>query len=150
MAGLGEQPDFLRALGRKLDEAQAQHVDITIHETFLAVTWEKPFSGPQQRTLQDGELAALRAEAKESRQREAPRGSLAEMLRTLGQELSQGQVEASSIVEEPEGFRVSGVAGGRYFRQLYRKAELLRTSDRRRSGRGGRKATTLSGRLAAS
>ncbi len=148
MLSVSEQPDMLRALGRKLDEQQAQNIDITLHEAFLAVTWDPPFGAPQQRSLQDVDLGSLRAEAKALRQGiNTARGPLAEMFRTLGQELTRDQVEATSIVEEADGFRVSGAANGRYFRQLYRKAELLHLNTKRRSTRGGRGALTLNGRL---
>src|SRR3954451_252897 len=105
MLSIDEQEDMLRALGRMLDEQQARNIDITLHETFLTLTWDRPFGAPQQHVLQDVDLGSLREEAKALRRGAyIAKGPIAEMLRTLGQELTREQVEATSIVEEPEGF----------------------------------------------
>jgi len=149
MPGVSEQADILRALGRLFDDERANEIEITIHEAFLAVSWMKLGNTPQQRSLQDIDLETLRNEARQLRKGgldPAP-GSLSEMLRTLGQEMANDKIEATSITEEQEGFRVSGISGGRYTQQLYRKAELKRQSEKRRAARGGRTGGSLGARL---
>ncbi|HZT08614.1 MAG TPA: hypothetical protein VFC51_16445 [Chloroflexota bacterium] len=140
MPTVGDQADVLRALGRLLDQEQAQAIEITNHDVFVSVTWQRRGGTAEQRALQEIDLETLRADARAMRKgifTRNPGGSLAELLRTLGQELDRAQVDVSTITEEPEGFRVSGVAGGRYFRQLYHKSDLLSLSASRRAMRHG-------------
>ena len=140
MPATGEQADVLRALGRFLDEQGASEIEIVNREAFLAVSWKQRTPGEGQRAYQEHELEALREQAREMRKGSTgnPLGALAEMLRTLGQDLDQKQVEVTTITQEAEGFRVSGTASGRYFRELYPTGSLLMNSKRRRVGRGQR------------
>jgi hypothetical protein len=149
MPTLSEQPDLLRALGRTMDEQHGTAIEIIIHEAFLAVSWQVPGQGPEQRSLREVDLETLRDQARLLRGGavDPHPGATAEMLRTLGQALSADQLEASSINEEQEGFRVSGIADGRYTQKVYSKAELRRQSEKRRATRGGRTYTSLSARL---
>jgi hypothetical protein len=136
---VGEQADVLRALGRSLDLQFARGIKITVHETFLSVEWGHPSSHTQTRSYQEHHLADLLAQARAMRTGSGegtPSASLGELLRTLGQELDRANVEANGIVQEPTGFRVSGIQGGRYFRQFYRTSELLQLSRARREARG--------------
>src|SRR5438105_4866464 len=125
----GGMADALRALGRYLDEQGATGVEIDDKETYLAVSWDKRASGSEseQRSYVEQELEELRAQAREMRQGGSgnPAGSLAELLRTLGQELDDQDVDVNMIVQEPDGFLVTGIAGGRYFRELLEISELL-------------------------
>jgi len=135
------QADVLRALGRYLDEQGATGVEIVNRETYLEVSWEQRAEGPDaqaQRSYVEQELDELRAQAREMRQGGAgnPVGSLAELLRTLGQELDDEDIDVNMIVQESDGFLVTGIVGDRYFRQLYERAELLAAADRRRVERG--------------
>src|SRR5581483_9535501 len=116
----GEHADLLRALGRFLDQQQAGNVEIVNHEVFLTVSWEKQAGGAQQRAFQDIDVETLRAQAIALRKGNVrnPGGSLAEMLRTLGQELDRDQAEVSTITSNRDSFTVSGVAGNRYFRKV--------------------------------
>ncbi|HZT06273.1 MAG TPA: hypothetical protein VFC51_04535 [Chloroflexota bacterium] len=150
MPSLSEQPDLLRALGKLLDDERASKVEITFYETFLTASWDKHHVGPQQRSFQEWELQALHREGVALRRKPtdlAMEGKFAEQLRTLGEELSKGAVEASSIVEEDGGFRVAGVSQGKYFQRLFREAELRKLSDERRFGRGGARRLSFSERL---
>ena len=61
---------------------------------------------------------------------------MAELLRTLGQELDQAGIELGGIVQEPGGFRVSGVAAGAYYHEFYEIATLLAREAERRASRG--------------
>ncbi len=139
----GEQADVLRALGRYLDSQAATQVEIVNREAFLAVSWERRARGGEQRAYQEHELNNLRAQAREMRQGGVgnPAGSLAELLRTLGQELDRHQVDINTIVQEPGGFRVSGVKGGRYYRELFNTGDLLMAAKRQRVTRGQRRAS---------
>jgi hypothetical protein len=136
MPQIGEQADVLRALGRELDQHQARGIQITAHETFLSVGWGQR---AQVDAYQEHHLATLRMQAHAMRTGtggDNPTGSLSELLRTLGQELDQGKIEANGITQEAEGFRVSGVQSGRYFTRLYRTSELYHLSRDRREARG--------------
>jgi hypothetical protein len=66
----------------------------------------------------------------------SPEGSLAEIMRTLGQELDEAGLEAIGVVQESDGFRVSGVAGGRYASEFFPTSDLLEQSTQRRERRG--------------
>jgi hypothetical protein len=149
MPTLSEQPDLLRALGRTVDEQRGSEIEITIHEAFLAVSWQVPGRGAEQRSLREVDLETLRDQARMLRRGavDPHPGAMAEMLRTLGQALSADQLEASSINEEQDGFRVSGIVEGRYTRKLYSKGDLRRMSEKRRAARGGRTYSSLSARL---
>src|SRR5881296_3005892 len=98
MPNAGEQADVLRALGGFLDQQGATEIEIVNKEAFLAVSWKQRTPGAGQRAYQEHELEALRAQARELRKGTAgnPLGALAEMLRTLGQELDRKQVEVTT------------------------------------------------------
>ena len=64
-----------------------------------------------------------------------PGGHLAELLRTLGQELDRDGVDVSGIVQQEAGFLVSGTIEGRYTRKLYGNEELRELSEARRTAR---------------
>ncbi len=144
MPRIGEQADVLRALGWWLDSQAAIGVQITNYDTFLSVTWEPATPGERdgegQPAYQEHHLGALRLQARRLRQGSAeggsPGDSLAELLRTLGQELDQAGIELGGIVQEPAGFRVSGVAAGTYYHEFYEIATLLARSAERRASRG--------------
>src|SRR6188508_2916714 len=123
MPTIGEQGDVLRALGRFLDEQSASQIDIKAHEVFFAISWKSESPSGVQRSYQEHELDALRAQAQFLRGGGGGSGvtrtdSLAEVLRTLGQEFDDAGIEMTAIVQVPEGFRVSGIANGVYRTQL--------------------------------
>ncbi len=138
MPDLGEQADVLRAVGRLLDDQQASHVEIENHEAFLTISWERYNGVAQQQYLQEVELESLRARARAMRQasNRGLDGSFAELLRTLGQELDRQGVEVSTIVEDREGFKVTGLLQGRYYRDTFRRGQLVTLSGQRRTRRG--------------
>jgi hypothetical protein len=144
----GGMADALRALGRYLDEEGATGVEIVDRETYLAVSWDKRAAGSEseQRSYVEQELEDLRAQAREMRQggQGNPAGSLAELLRTLGQELDERDVDVNMIAQERDGFLVTGIAEGRYFRQMFETSELLAAADRRRIERGQTEAPASS------
>jgi len=138
LSSRGEQSEVLRALGRWLDEQGAQGVRITNYDTFLSVTWDQAMGEATHRAYHENEIAHLRAEARMLRRGAvgAPKGTLAELLRTLGQELDEAGLQADGIVEEDGGFRVSGSSNGMYFSQFFESALLQQSSARRRWSRG--------------
>jgi hypothetical protein len=151
MPTIGDQADVLRALGRWLDDQGASGVQITEYDVFLSVTWDNADAiAATHRAYQEHELDSLRAEARRMRQTDSsgpngvpgdipgpiPNDSLAELLRTLGQELDLAGVAAGGIVQEPGGFRVSGVAEGNYFSRLFTTDELLELSANGQALRG--------------
>jgi hypothetical protein len=133
MAKEGGQADVLRALGRYLDEQGATGIEIKNHEMFLAVSWAEAGSAGR-RAYQEKDLAELREQARAMRKGIAggtPTGSLGEMLRTLGQDLDEDDVEVAGIVQEDDGFRVSGSMPGRYYNRLFSTSELMEKSAER-------------------
>jgi hypothetical protein len=139
MPKVGEQADILRALGRFLDDQGAQSVEIRALEVVLQVSWSKDAPGSEHIAVQEHDLETLREQARAMRQGEgggSPTGSLAELMRTLGQELDEAGLEAIGIVQESDGFRVSGVAGGKYASEFYVTSDLLEQSAQRRELRG--------------
>ena len=144
MTDYSGQADVLRALGRSLDAEGATQVEVINREAFLAVSWERRLhGGGEKRAYQEHDLTALMEQAREMRKGGVgnPAGSLSELLRTLGQELDQDEVETNTIIQESDGFRVSGVQAGRHFRQLYTTGDLLLAAKRQRVTRGQRPAS---------
>jgi hypothetical protein len=148
MANSGGQTDVLRALGHWLDQQGASGVEITNYDQFLSVTWVDPTRTDGRRAYQEHELESLRAQAHMLRQdgHGIPGGSLAELLRTLGQEIDQDGIAVGGIVQEPKGFLVSGKLDGVYYSRLYLTDELREASSRRRIVRGpGAEQETVQG-----
>jgi hypothetical protein len=137
MPNPGEHADVLRALGRHLDELGATGIEIVNHEVFLSVSWAESVES-EQRAYQEHDLEALRSRAKLLRQSPSgdPGGSLAELLRTVGQELDRTNATLSGLTQEPDSFRLSGIRDGVYFRETYTIAELDQLRIERRAGRG--------------
>jgi hypothetical protein len=139
MPKIGEQGDVLRAIGRFLDDEGASGIDIRAHEVFLAISWQSARPGGAQRSYQEHELDALRAQARFLRTggggpvRET---SFAELMRTLGQELDEVGMELTALIQEGEGFRVSGIDEGIYRTRLCFFSELYEASARHRAKRG--------------
>jgi hypothetical protein len=139
MAKVGEQADMLRALGQALDRFGVGKVEIASHETFLLVTWPEGPAHEGHTSYQEHDLEDLRARARDMRTGVSAGGPLskrAERLRTLGQELDERRIEMMSVVEETDGFLVSGSADGKYVRQLFATRDLLALSAGRRAMRG--------------
>jgi hypothetical protein len=137
---IGDQADVLRALGCWLDEQDAREVQIGSQDHFLAVSWSSADASDHHRSCYEHELSTLRLEARRLRQEDrgpgSPPGTLAELLRTLGQELDQVGLALDAIVQEPRGFRVSGVAAGSYYSELYETETLCQRGAERRAQRG--------------
>jgi hypothetical protein len=151
MEDIGGQADILRALGQWLDDQGADGIEIATYDEFVSVTWRESKSPESRHAYHEHELASLRAQAHMMRQEAhgIPSGSLAEQLRTLGQELDQDRVVVSGIVQEPTGFRVFGKMDGAYYTQLYLTEELSEAAARYRvvRGQGGERDTVRGDRF---
>ncbi len=137
MAPPREWADVLRALGRSLEEQQATHVEIMHRNTFLAVYADVGTPGRDRRAYEEHDLELLRKQAREMRSGTGgnPGGSLAELLRTLGQELDLDEVDLSRIAEVDLGWEVSGEGKGKYYRKEFSRTELMELSAQRRAAR---------------
>ncbi len=135
---VGEQADVFRALGRFLDEEGATNIHIIGQQLVLSVSWDPGGQSQEHRAYQDHDLDLLREQGRKMRQESTgtPAGSLAEILRTLGQELDEAEFEAGGVIQDEKGFQVSGILGGRYANQLFLTGELQERSEARRAARG--------------
>jgi hypothetical protein len=131
----GEYADILRVIGHLLDERDAEQVEIIEYEEFMAVSWQQPGGPPDQRAYNDIDLKLLRDRARRLRGAGPATGERAELLRTLGQELDAHGIEANGIVEEGDGYRVSGVADRRYVNLHYPFFDLRKLSAAHRAER---------------
>jgi hypothetical protein len=140
MPRIGDQGDVLRALGRELDEAGASEIEILNQDSFLAVSWKTEGLSDAARSYREPQLATLRAQAQFLRSGGVPGAtsveSLAELFRTLGQELDDAGIEMTAVNQVPGGFRVSGIRNGVYETHTVYLAELREASARHRLKRG--------------
>jgi hypothetical protein len=139
MPKFGEQGDVLRALGRAVDEQGGRDIAIEARDGHLAVSYRVGAAESSSRYYQDYDLDALRAKAQFLRTGgagAARAGALAELLRTLGQELDEAGIEWTAVAQTAEGFRVSGVWHGQYHTQHVFRYELESSSAQRRAARG--------------
>jgi hypothetical protein len=135
----GEYADLLRAIGRFLDGQAAEGVQLVNNEAFLTVSWRFKGGGADGRHYQNHNLEELRQAARDSRGdiREVPDGALADLLRTLGQDLDRERIDFTLIVQDTDGLVVSGSVGGHYTRKKHYVTELVASSRRRRDWRQG-------------
>ena len=139
--GPGEHADLLRAIGRLLDSEGAESVQLVNNEAFLTISWRSKSRGNDERHYQDHNLEELRKAAKDSRGDiripTSPSGSLADLFRTLGQDLDRERADFTQIIQEADGLVVSGSIEGRYMRRKYFTSDLVASSQRRRAWRRG-------------
>lgn len=135
----GEHADILRAVGRFLDEQSATDVELVNQDAFLSLSWTRGGMAADRRHYIDRDLTALRDEAKLSRGTAGGdvRGGLAEIFRTLGQDLDQDHADFTRIAQQGGTIIVSGSVAGRYSQRRYPVGDLLASSRRRRVRRGG-------------
>ena len=149
MPRIGEQGDVLRVLGRFFDEQGGTDIVIEAHEPYLTVMYSVAREQSGRRYLQDHELSVLRAQAQSLRSGQGgptTGGSMAEWLRTLGQELDEARIEMMAIAEDERGFRVSGISNGRYHPQhafWYELEEAISRHRAKRGSGGGRSAEEI-------
>src|SRR4051794_15878062 len=124
MPQTGEYADILRVIGAVLDEHGAVNAEIIEHQAFVAISWQQGVGNAAQRFYNDLDLQELRAQARELRGGGRGSGGRAELLRVLGQDLDAQKMELNGIVEDPDGYRVSGIAERRYLNLYYSLEEL--------------------------
>jgi hypothetical protein len=139
MGSRAEYADFLRVIGQVLDAEEAQQVEIIERETFISISWHSGPGMTENRSFRDLDLDTLRERARELRgtaTADVPH-TRAELLRVLGQELDEQGVALNGVIEEEDGYRVSGTAGRRYTNRLYTWDDLRDSSMRRSDQRQG-------------
>jgi hypothetical protein len=139
MGSRAEYADFLRVIGQVLDAEAAQQIEIIEHETFISISWQSGPGTTENRSFRDLDLTTLRDRARELRgtaTADVPH-TRAELLRVLGQELDEQDVALNGVIEEKDGYRVSGTAGRRYINRLYSWDDLRDASMRRADQRHG-------------
>ncbi|HZT07459.1 MAG TPA: hypothetical protein VFC51_10555 [Chloroflexota bacterium] len=130
----GEHADMLRAVGRLLDAEFAERVELANEDDVLGLSWHRKGLGVDRRHYQDQNLEELRKVAKQSRGtfRGEPKDSLAELLRTIGQDLDREGASFTRIVQEPGVITVHLAAGAPQPERRYLITELAASSRLRR------------------
>ena len=133
----GEAADLLRAVGRLLDSFDATTIQLLNGDAFLTISWQTKQGGPDERQYEERNLEDLRRWARDSRGdiQKGPPGGLADMLRTLGQDLDRERIELTQVEQDAEGLTVVGSLDGRSVRRRYLTLELRASSQRRREWR---------------
>ena len=137
MAKNGEYSDMLRAVGRLLDLQGAHELEIVDDGPYLRASWQVTNGGRERRIYRAFELDRLRLEAKLLRSGSAdgaPSDSLAEILRTIGNELDRTECDLLSLTQKDDGFQVSVMRGGGHIVRTYTPNEVtsLRIEQRAR------------------
>jgi hypothetical protein len=149
MPAVGEQSAKLHALGEVLDTRSAKDIQIVCHESFLCMSWSNLSGGTDCVSYEEEELGRLRTQTRTAgllTRAGGRHGSYAALLGMLGQDLDVDNIEVSSITEEQYGFRVSGLARGRYFNQLFPSDSLwAEIADRRAVPAAASRAFALAG-----
>ena len=130
----GEYADVLRSLGQVLERERAEQISITCEEDSLSASWRG--QGLNDREEIERQLSLLHEQAKMTRMKpgRSAKGSLAEVLRTLGQDLDQGRVGLVRIVQIADGWTVTCSTPHGEEDRTYATEELLQRS-RGQSGR---------------
>lgn len=110
---LGQLGAFLAAQG-------AHHVEVLDKGPFLDVLWQPAGAPPQERCFVEADFAHLRTTPWLS-----PGSSISvTLLGALGHEIDREQFDVARIVEEADGFVVTGSSGGQYLSRHYAYSEL--------------------------
>jgi hypothetical protein len=101
-------------------------VEIVDHDTALAVSWQGRAGETCRLSFTDNSVVSFLQEARTLRGTADPDGPCGreELLRTLGQVLDTQEVTQVSIVEAPDGYRISGFAGCQQVKQLVTRSGL--------------------------
>src|SRR5689334_5551854 len=103
----GEYADVLRSLGQVLERERAQEITISYEEEYLSATWRG--QGADDREEIERQLSLLHEQAKMARVKlgRSAKEGLAEILRTLGQDLDEAKVGLTRIVQSDDGWVVT-------------------------------------------
>ena len=121
----GDYEGFLSVIGQILDADGARQIEIVDNDTVLTVSWLHTDPTGTRRWFEDLEIDFLREGARELQESGGGgRGPRETSLRRLGSELDQSGIQLSGIVEDEDGYRVSGLVDRRYANRLYTWAQL--------------------------
>jgi hypothetical protein len=120
----GEYEGFLSVIGQIMDAEGARQIEIVDNQTVLTASWLHTDATGTRRWFEDLEIDFLREGAREVQETGGGRGPREASLRSLGRELDRSGVQLSGIVEEADGYRVSGLVARRYTNRLYTWVEL--------------------------
>jgi hypothetical protein len=101
----------LAQLGLFLVGENALEIDIVDEGSFLAVTWSTPAHDRVQRCFREGDLAHVRQLTDQGRTGSVGRAAL---LGALGTEIDRARLNVGHIIEESDGFLVTGSLRGMY------------------------------------
>jgi hypothetical protein len=141
MAGPGEYSVTLRLVGQFLDQQRACDVEVVDHGAYLTASWRASSGEREERTYRNFEFNELLQEARKARgQVDRPALldlPLAEALRALGAECDEAGAELLSLVQNAEGYRVTGLVAGQHVSYTYRSDELRQLVAEQRARRRG-------------
>lgn len=112
---------MLGRLGAFLAAQDLHQIEIVDEGAFLVVSWQPADAARQHRCFDEADVARLRPSPERGCQESSSRAAL---LGTLGQEIDRAQLDVAHIVEEADGFVVSGTRCGTYLHRRYRFPEL--------------------------
>lgn len=110
---LGQLATFLAA-------QDARHVEILDKGSFQDVSWQPVGGRPQERCFVEADFAQLRPTALLSSGSSSP----VTLLDALGHEIDLEQFDVARIVDEADGFVVTGSCRGQYVSRYYAYSEL--------------------------
>jgi hypothetical protein len=112
-------------------------LQVVRYGSVLVVWWRAGDDSREERRFSERDLASLGEESRLLRGVAANCSSahLAEVLRTLGQDLDTMRADAIGIVEEPDGFFLTASSSGGHLMRTYTAEEVLRLSQQRRQAR---------------
>lgn len=127
MAGPGQYSEILRLVGQFLDQEQAHEIEVVDRGVYITASWQGSAGAREERTYRTFEFTRLLEDARRLRGEPGPAplsSSFAETLRALGSECDQSGTELLSLVELPDGYRVTGLATGKHVSYTYDAAEV--------------------------
>jgi hypothetical protein len=113
---------MLGHLGAILITQDARRIAITDEGAFLSVSWQNGSATRERGFFSEAELSKLHSASLSQQTAEANRLAL---LAALGRHLDQRGLDVSAIEEKTDTFAVSGVASGKYTKQLINHRELV-------------------------
>src|SRR5438876_825252 len=113
-------------LGALLAGQDARHVEIFNRETFVTVSWDRVDGSRQESSFTPEDLARPWAPYRQ-RSDSLSRSTL---LGTLGREIDREKIDVASILEEEDGFLVTGSMSGRYQNRSFSYPELQASASR--------------------
>jgi len=120
MAEPGQWETKLGWLGGFLAGQGARHVEVVNRDSFVTVAWETADSSRKESCFSPDELGRTWAPYEQA----SFPSSRSALLSELGREIDQLRIDPASIVEEHDGFVVTGSIRGRYEKLSFHYSEL--------------------------